>query len=147
MISVLNNHGKGLRQDYIPGAGMTSISISSRKSPTIRSEIDRIKFDFDDEVNNPVTIDDNLRSKSKRSSKSVMRGNIKVNDAKIATKIDIPQSRAGKLKHEININTPDSYVAGYAYSHSDSNADDQSLNKSAYIRRKYHWRLNNKRKS
>lgn len=134
MISALNTYGKPFKQDYIPGAGMTSISMASRKSPSIRSEMEAFKFDYGEDSNNQQVTETEKNNQVKRTSRSVIRGsNIKINDAKVSTKIDVPPSRAGKLKHEINIGTPDSYVIGYKNSQNNTSIDeDPSMNRSIY---------------
>jgi hypothetical protein len=69
------------RHEYIPGSGASSIMASSRRSPNIRSEIDSLKFDLDEE-DYPTTTKNENKISSRKGARSVIRSNYKVNEGK-----------------------------------------------------------------
>lgn len=126
------NRSTVLRQGYIPGSGMSSSNVSSRRSPALRSELDSMQFDLDDDEPTPKK-DSEDNHVTKRNCRSVIRGNYKVNNAKVVDKYGRIVSRASNLRDETNISTPESMVIGYRQINSNSHQEDNnSLNRSMY---------------
>lgn len=67
------------RHEYIPGSGATSIMASSRRSPNIRSEVESLKFDLDED-DYPTTSKNEINFGSRKGTRSTIRGGYRVNE-------------------------------------------------------------------
>jgi len=121
------------RRDYIPGSGTNTIMSSSRRSPNIRSEVDSLKFDLDEDDPTPTSKNTSTLT-ARKNWKSVVRDNHKINDAKAVPKGYISKRSHSRIREKLNITTPNSLPVGYS-SRPNSNEYqnyNSNLNKSVY---------------
>lgn len=119
------------RRSYVPGTGMSTIYHSSQKSPQVKSDINSINFDLDED---DQTSEEKVDTQIRRNWRSTLRSKGKINDARMVGQIIVPSSRAKKLRENLNITTPDSTVIGYRQQSNSSIYEDEvaSMNRSVY---------------
>eukprot|EP00344_Euplotes_crassus_P008565 CAMPEP_0197017454 /NCGR_PEP_ID=MMETSP1380-20130617/79549_1 /TAXON_ID=5936 /ORGANISM="Euplotes crassus, Strain CT5" /LENGTH=335 /DNA_ID=CAMNT_0042444553 /DNA_START=692 /DNA_END=1699 /DNA_ORIENTATION=+ len=134
-----------VRHEYIPGSTTNSIISNSRRSPKLRSEIDSLKFDLDEEETVPRDRK-NSKLSSRKACRSVRRESSKINDARAVSKGYISQHENSKMRENLNITTPLSVPMG-SISRPDSTEyqhHNSAMNKSGFSNLQY--QINKQRK-
>lgn len=125
------------RHEYIPGSGAISVISNTRRSPIIRSEVDSLRFDLDED--SPVSKKDNNSITSRKACQSVIRTTKRIHDAKVIPKGKISIQHSGNIRENLNITTPNSLPVG-CWSRPNSNEYENynsAVNKSVFSNLQY----------